>query len=181
MAYMQDRRAKSPLSEDFDAKFFEKRQALRNQTLKRPQSEKFDTGKAVKKKANRIMQKPVGEKKDLPFLARLKPGKIPMDKERLYEENMTLKMQVNDMKEDVMKLRTKLNLIERQNAKNTEEEFKKTDRFAASHKNLHLVSSLKQNIRELKAELQSKDEQIQEMKKNIKTCLLYTSPSPRDS
>ncbi|CAG9327996.1 unnamed protein product [Blepharisma stoltei] len=106
-------------------------------------------------------------------LARLRPKNIPMDKERLYDENMALKMKINSLSEDIVILKTKLNQSEREIIK--KEGFfgdtkNRGDKFSAQNlKSVHLITSLKQTIKELRLQLQAKDEDIMLLRKNLKS------------
>lgn len=104
------------------------------------------------------------------FLVRLKPRQIPMDKERLYEENMSLKFKNNTMKDDMVKLRTKINQLDREVARKDEllGEFKGARGPTGAVNKLRIVTGLKGNIRDLRAELQARDSEISKLRKNIK-------------
>ena len=58
-----------------------------------------------------MIQSPSGD------FARIKPKNIPQDKERLYEETLHLKQTVNGLKEDNLKLRTKVVNLEKEATK----------------------------------------------------------------
>lgn len=98
---------------------------------------------------------------------RLKQG--PWDKERLYEEHLALKVNNNELRDENMKLKTRINALEKEVMRFGEVlEGQSGDKFA--HPNTsHLVSSLKQSVKDLKSELKQRDEEITEFKKNIKT------------
>jgi len=57
---------------------------------------------------SRLVHSPSGD------LSRLKPRNIPQDKERLYEETLHLKQTVNSLREDNLKLRTKVSNLEKE-------------------------------------------------------------------
>ena len=100
-------------------------------------------------------------------MTRLKPRRITMDKERLYEENMALKLKNNNLLQEILKLRTKLAQVERELVKkddNTE-----TSQFT---KPAQMINSLKSAVKELKSEISIKDEEIHRLKKNFKSTKL---------
>ena len=127
------------------------------------------------KKGNMAMRSRLVSRKeaDKTFLARLKPRHIPMDKERLYEENMALKVQNHNLHDEMLKVRTRANQLERELFKRDEviEELRVTgDKFPSSNlKRMHLVGNLKQSVKELRSELKSRDEEIARLRKNIKS------------
>lgn len=97
---------------------------------------------------------------------RLKQG--PWDKERLYEEHLALKVNNNELRDENMKQKTRINALEKEVMRYGELlEGQSGDKFA--HPASHLVSSLKQSVKDLKSELKQRDEEIAEFKKNIKT------------
>ena len=104
---------------------------------------------------------------DSSVLTRLKPRRITMDKERLYEENMALKLKNNNLLQEILKLRTKVAQVERELVKkddNTE-----TSQFT---KPAHMINNLKGAVKELKSEISIKDEEIHRLKKNFKSTKL---------
>lgn len=111
---------------------------------------------------------------DLTFLAKMRPRVIQIDKEKLYEDNMALKLKMNAQSEEMIRLKTKLNQSERENSRKDEiiDELRNQDnRFQGgkANKNNHLVASLKSSIRELRLELVNKTEENLKLKQNIKT------------
>lgn len=52
-----------------------------------------------------------------PEIVRTKPKNIPQDKERLYEEGIFLKNVINTLKEENLKLKTKLSNLEKEATK----------------------------------------------------------------
>ena len=97
---------------------------------------------------------------------RLKQG--PWDKERLYEEHMALKVNNNSLRDENMKLKTRINALEKEVLRFGELlEGQSGDKFA--HPTSHLVTSLKQSVKDMKSELKQREEEIAEFKKNIKT------------
>ena len=107
-------------------------------------------------------------------LARLKPKHIALEKERLYEETLALKMEANYFREENVKLRTKMQQLERELDRRDEtlEGLKSTAKerhFSATIHSTHLVSNLKTTIKELRNELRAKEEETQKAKKDIRT------------
>ena len=103
-------------------------------------------------------------KKDENFsiLSKLKPRKIAIDKERLYEENMALKLRNNTLNEDNLRLKTKISQIEKElNKKEEQAEF-------SYLKPTHLLANLKNSIKDLRQEIGQKNEEIVRLKRNIK-------------
>lgn len=89
---------------------------------------------------------------DRKTLNKMLPKKISIDKERLYEENLSLRQLYNILLEENLKLRTKFDRA-----------YKKLDEGRTQEglaKNLNLIEKLKNNIRELKSEVQIKDKEI---------------------
>jgi hypothetical protein len=104
---------------------------------------------------------------DSSVLTRLKPRRITMDKERLYEENMALKLKNNNLLQEILKLRTKVAQVERELAK--KEDTTETSQFS---KPAHMINNLKSAVKELKCEVSVKDEEIHRLRKNIKSTKL---------
>lgn len=103
---------------------------------------------------------------DVTLLNKLKPRQINIDKERLYEENLDLKKKSNAMQEEMVKLKTKLLQIERE--MNKKEDSGEEKNFY-SIKPPNLIMNLKNAIKELKTQVQSKDEEIETLCKNLKS------------
>ncbi|CAG9327191.1 unnamed protein product [Blepharisma stoltei] len=173
------------ISKESDEHLFEKK--VYRQSSNRPHSAKAADFQ-ISKTSNRKTGRPISAHKqaqvsrlrgktkrdsDVTFLARLRPRGIPMDKERLYEDNMALKLKMNMINEEMVKLRTKLNQYEREIIKRDDliEELRNpAEKIPGQNiKQTHLVANLKQSIKELRMDLQAKDEEINKLKKNIKS------------
>lgn len=107
---------------------------------------------------------------DAYLLSRLKPTYIHMDKERLYEDNMALKLALNAFQSENIRIRTKITQLEREIAKKDDliEEISANEK-TPGHKYIHLVNNLKQAIKETKLDLKAKEEEITKLKRNIKS------------
>lgn len=101
---------------------------------------------------------------DSSVLTRLKPRRIAMDKERLYEDNMALKLKNNTMLQEILKLRTKIAQVERDLAK--KEDQSDSSQFS---KPVHMINNLKNTVKDLKNEISGKNEEIYKLRKNIKS------------
>ncbi|CAG9323322.1 unnamed protein product [Blepharisma stoltei] len=149
----------------------------------RPESAKAPDGNPLKnvnrkparpitatKKIFPVWQKPVPNKEAEPImLAKLRPKNIQMDKERLYDENIALKMKVNSLTEDVILLRTRISQLERDIGKKEIFIDQKSPTEKPNSKNVHLITNLKQNVKELRSELQTKETELISLRKNTKT------------
>jgi hypothetical protein len=93
-------------------------------------------------------------------ISKLLPKKIPTEKERLYEENLSLKQMHNAILEENMKLRTKVQQLKKRSEGLSGE--------SPSNKNVNFVDRLKSSIKEMKSDLQSKNKEITELKKHIR-------------
>ena len=96
-----------------------------------------------------------------------------MDKERLYEENMALKLENNSLKAENMRIKTKFSQVEKELSKKDEyiEEISTNERSPA-FKYMRLVSALKQTIKDMKSEAKLNQDELQKLKKNIKSTRL---------
>ena len=121
------------------------------------------TARAIhKSKTTSELNRPVTSRNnDVYTLSRLLPRNINQDKEKLYEENMRLKLQSNDILGENVQLRTRVKKLETKKKKHDEGE-----------PGLALVASLKQTNRDLKAKLLAKEEEVHGLRKNIRTCKL---------
>ena len=98
------------------------------------------------------MKKPRVKKfTDLTMIARIKPRRVAIDKERLYEENMALKLRSNKLIEELVKLRTKL--IQTEKELNKKED---TGDHLKLTKPVHLINCLKSSIFGCSATLRSR-------------------------
>lgn len=103
---------------------------------------------------------------DLNFINKLKPRQIHIDKERLYEENLELKLANNSLKSEMTRLKTKCQQIEKELHKKEEN---LDERNFYSIKPPNLISNLKSTIKDLKCQLQTRDEEIEKMTKHLKS------------
>ena len=101
--------------------------------------------------------------RDFSILTRLKPRGINIDKERLYEENMALKLRNNCLSEELIKLKTRISHAEKELNRKDEQ----NDQFQTL-KPTHLINRLKLSIKDLKVEIQQKNEDISKVKRHIK-------------
>ena len=101
---------------------------------------------------------------DYSILSRLKPRRVNIDKERLYEENMALKLKNNALHEELIRLRTKVSQVEKELSKKED-----LNEHLQVLKPVHLVNSLKSAIKDLKNEIQQKNDEISKIRKNIKS------------
>ena len=109
---------------------------------------------------------------DPAVLARLKPRSITLEKERLYEDALTLKMQLNLVKEENIKLRTRIQQMDKERLRREElfEDSHNKDQFyGKTASSQHLVNSLKLAIKDLKTELGDKEEELKALRKNLKS------------
>jgi len=106
-------------------------------------------------------------------LSKLKPRRIAIDKERLYEETLALKMESNFFKEENTRLRTKMLHMEREIDRKDGflEDLKSTSKersFNSSFQSSHLIASLKTSIKELRQELRAKEEETLKAKRDVR-------------
>lgn len=148
----------------------------------RPKSAKANEKRIIAKKKN---GRPISAKKNLVniasklsikpqqdayLLTRLKPTYISIDKERLYEDNMALKLALNGLQVENTKIKTRLTQLEKELARKDDiiEELSVGEK-SPGHKYAHLVNNLKQAIKEGKIEMKAKDEEIYSLRRNIKS------------
>ncbi|OMJ81437.1 hypothetical protein SteCoe_18115 [Stentor coeruleus] len=104
---------------------------------------------------------------DYSILSRLKPRRIKIDKERLYEDNMALKLKNNSLHEEIIRLRTKISQVEKE-LNRREDQIDHNQNL----KPVHLVNSLKSAIKDLKNEISIKNDEIIKLKRNIRSTKL---------
>ena len=97
------------------------------------------------------------------YASRTCPKKIVTDKERLYEENLNLKQMYNYVNGENLKMRTRIQLLEK-----LSEAGKSQEPSSSNYKNFNLVDSLKASIKDLRSEIRAKDKEIQDMKRYIR-------------
>ena len=126
-----------------------------------------DTNKSPKRCFSRLNnvtkgRKTIQKEKNTQLVEKLRPNKIIMDKERLYIENMQLKIKNNELQEDIVKYKARFFQLQKEKQKKDEAPSQNYSQ------NSFLVRLLKQNIRDLKNELHSKDMLINKQKKSMK-------------
>jgi hypothetical protein len=106
------------------------------------------------------LSRPISSRpKEVYTLSRLLPRNIIQDKEKLYEENMQLKLHSNEIIDENLQLRTKIKQLEL-----------KKKKYEDQDPSLTLVSSLKATIKELKDKIGEKENEIHVLRKNIRLC-----------
>ena len=101
---------------------------------------------------------------DYSILSKLKPRRVNIDKERLYEENMALKLKNNNLLEELIRLRTKVSQVEKElNRKEDQNDISMISKPA------HMINSLKLAVKDLKLEISNKNDEINKLKKHIKS------------
>ena len=112
-------------------------------------------------------------------IKKMKPRRINQEKEKLYEQVIRLKVQMNTYKNANLKLRTQLKFLEKEGQEKEgiiedlahNNEVNTIGRLGSVVKNkpeAYLVTALKRQVKELKNELKDKDEEILTYKKNFK-------------
>ena len=115
-----------------------------------------------KSKTTGELKRPIsGRPTEFYTLSRLLPKNILQDKEKLYEENMRLKLQSHDILAENLQLRTRVKQLESKKKKHDDHD-----------PGLTLVATLKQNIKELNDKIQEKEDEIVQMRRNLRTCKL---------
>jgi hypothetical protein len=101
--------------------------------------------------------------------SRIRPNVAGLEKERLYDENIALKMQINAYKADLTNTKTRLKQLERENKRQNEEieEISTYDKTPA-HKYIRLTNALRKTVKELKNDCKMKDDEINRLKKSVK-------------
>ena len=120
-------------------------------TTNQPTSYRPNTGKSVS---------------DMNALFRNLPRSPNINRERLYEENLSLKIKANILQEENLKLKTKINQIEKN--LNKREDASETILYKIASRT-HLIPNLKISIKDLKDSIKAKEEEIEKLKKNIKS------------
>lgn len=106
---------------------------------------------------------------DLNLLQKLKPRQINIEKERLYEENLELKLKNNSLKEEILILKTKVQQMKKELVKKDDND----EKNAYSVKPANLLSNLKAKIKDLKSQVQVKTEEIEALQKNLKSSKIH--------
>ena len=102
--------------------------------------------------------------------AKLRPSRIRQDKEQLYEDSLALKMENNGLRNENLRLRTRLNQLEKDIARKDDflEELRglsEERQFSSVLAHSHLVAGLKQANRDLRAELASRETEFEKLKR----------------
>ncbi|OMJ91296.1 hypothetical protein SteCoe_6188 [Stentor coeruleus] len=147
-------------SRPLSAKVIEKRKSV---SPKRKQARPISAKRSIINAAPKILDQ------ETQLLSRIRPTNIQIDKERLYDENMALKIENNTFRAENIKIKTRLSQIEKDNTKKNEliKELSNKEK-SPTHINIRIVGSLKQTIKDLKSELKKKDEEIQKFRKSMK-------------
>ena len=101
-----------------------------------------------------------------PNFMKLIPRDIPVDKERLIDDNLAFKSQTSLIIEENSRLKSRL--FELQNEQNNE----------ISNNKVH---KMKNKIRDLQSDLQKKEEDLLKLKKNLKSCKISEKQNEIDS
>lgn len=124
----------------------------------------------------RHRSKLINRETDAYLLAKLKPRSVHADKERLFEENLALKMLNNHLQQENLRLKTRINQLDREIGRRDEmlEEVRaeRGRAYNSGPQKTHLLGSLKQNVKELRQELHSKEEEIALLRRNLKSTKL---------
>ena len=153
--------SKSPIDDHVrDSKTLSSNRPL---TAKRSDVENSKISKKTILRYNTRQKKFSGKDKNIPLLSKLKPTKITIEKEKLYIDNMELKVKTNELKELLIKYKSKITHLERELQK--KEEFNTSTNMSSSS---YLVKLLKQNIKNLKLQIQNKDQELEKQKQNMK-------------
>ena len=108
------------------------------------------------------------KERDAQALARLRPRRIAIEKERLYDDAMHLKIENNDLRTENTKLKTRASQLDRELTRAQEKlEDAMADRSAAA--SAHLVAGLKQNIKDLRLAVKAKDMEVALMRKSARS------------
>lgn len=160
---------------EVDENLFHRRKANRPSSAKAnqtPSLRKPPRPSSATRNQENLNRVPSHYEPDPAVLARLKPRSITLEKERLYEDALSLKMEMNWVKEENLKLRTKIQQMEKERLRREEvvEESRNRDQYyGKTAQSQHLVGSLKLAIKDLKGELAIKEEELSALRKNLKS------------
>ena len=113
-------------------------------------------------------------------IKRMKPKRITQEKEKLYEQSLKFKIQMNNFKEENTRLRTRLRFLEKeQNEKEgiiedlaNNNEITTIGRLGSVYNkkktDSYLTTALKRQIKDLRTALKEKDDEIASFKKNFR-------------
>jgi hypothetical protein len=111
----------------------------------------------------------------------MKPRKINQEKEKLYEQALKFKIQMNTYKEENIRLRTRVKFLEKDQIEKegiiedlyNNKEITTIGRLGSAinrkKSDSYLTTALKRQIKELKSALKDKDDEIIGIKKNFKS------------
>ena len=109
----------------------------------------------------------VGKEFEKDLLFKIKPKKIFIDKEQVFQENLELKLKVHSLSEETLKLRTKIMQIENELSR------KEDQNHWDKPKGSSIVQNLKNTIKDIKLDIQNKDWEISKLKSNLKCSKVY--------
>lgn len=163
--FEEDRKSssKSPIDDSFrDMKLLNYSRPL---TAKRIEK---DTLKTQKKNFSRPNPTPKPKRsstkeRSTPILSKIKPSRLNIDKEMLYNENIALKLKLNELKSVILKYKAKVVNLEKEINKKEEANTLLNPNIGNS-----LVKLLKQTIKDLRQDLETKKLEIEKQKKNMK-------------
>ena len=163
--YEEDRKStsKSPIDDSFrDIKLQNYNRPL---TAKRIEKDSLKTQKKLFPRANPTPKPKRSSTKErpAPILSKLRPSRTNIDKEMLYNENIALKLKLNDLKSIIIKYKGKIVQLEKEINKKDEATILKNPNIGSS-----LAKLLKQTIKDLRQELELKQVEIDKQKKNMK-------------
>mmetsp|Transcript_5825 Transcript_5825/g.10390 ORF Transcript_5825/g.10390 Transcript_5825/m.10390 type:complete len:838 (+) Transcript_5825:2555-5068(+) len=157
---------------------FEKRRGDRPTSASRVESRSYIAPKsrprtALKKSKHtsgllRNRSKLFVQEQNYTLLTKLKPRGVATDKERLYEDNLALKHQNNQLRDENTRLKTKLSTLDRELSRREDTIYELKGIRSPVVKKTQALVSLKQGVRELKLCIEEKDREIADLKKNIK-------------
>ena len=114
----------------------------------------------------------------------MRPRVIHLEREKLYDDAMKQKITANFLKDENVKLKTKIHILEQELTKKerlVDDLLQQQDQLpmgmpsstssGLSKQKLesHLTAGLKRKIRELLAEMQGKQEELEQLRRNIKS------------
>ena len=113
----------------------------------------------------------------LPEMNRTIPKVMHKDKERLYDEALKLKANNNTVRDENLRLRTRVKVLENELHRKERllEEFSLQPVEGKDGKpksDIHLTGALKRQVKELRAEASMKQEEIQKLRRNLKATRL---------
>ena len=94
-------------------------------------------------------------------LNKLLPKAIPQEKERLYEENLQLKVNVHELLTENLQQKTRIRFYEDKNKQ-----------CESSEPNKRVITQLKHQLKEYKLTVHDKDDEILDLKKNLRVSRL---------